>query len=1024
MADSGAVLGGIRVDIRGDWSGLASDLSAAEAAAARAAGTISGSFNAAIRPASQLVDQYGRAIQSAAAATNAASAPTDKLASSVSNLSRNIAAATSTTLILTDALQNNAQASAVAAVGATQSAAAIGQIGNQLKGALDALKQQGAAAASLKEGYLSLGLAVRTIRIAEMIARGTEAVYEFFAKIRDSKDNAVSAFQEIALAIQTTGDDLTLAKVKVDNLLAKLSGRPENAVSQSLAEGAIQADKYAKSLDEVLKRQVQASNQQQVTRLTSALSGQLATTPAKEILAGTSGTGAFVAQATKIAKDYAVQIAQATSATDQLALAQKRDAAIADAAAGPLQKLNELLADQQRFADLSKNRPGLAGPAVAQTRSDIATLQALITQAEVQTPTEARGRTAAQTELERQNAQRAAIIPASGNERALAAIREQIELQTKAGEDAIEIERAKRDAAIAAITDPHERAVAAANSELKAAQDKLALIKQIGAESLKQETPKIAEQGRLRAQGKEPEQATAATINAQREQQSLVAALKLKTEEAESAVTRATENTNKVIAEQARETAETIAASQARTQAIIEGAAAERTILEQERAIALASRATGDAKISMLREQAAAQSAIRNAEVVSLLERGSATVLTGDQVKGEAAIAEAIAKGAENRNKDYAAQTKINQAVMEERLQLAEIASQRSESLEKAGFEGQKQQVTAQYESVPLHSAQQRIAYEQQILAIQEQENARAVQLAEGLAIIKALMGDLVGSEKAYAQAAELAAKAANEDAAAKARIANQQAYAPGGGGQTSALQAYGNQVTADIQSVTNQIIPSIGNAIGQALTGPKQKGESEGTAIERALKNVGMHLLGDLIGKLITTTISNALSQIAAGWAQTWFLAATPRPLGFAGGGSPPLNVPSIVGERGPEIFVPRQAGTIIPNEYAMSSGLMAALGGLGNGNAGANPALFVPDSAISRAAGLSGTGMPGFASIGGSSSSSSVSFQISQMHVHGVATPKDFVRQLMHEMPNLLKTQGGPAFSPHSRAFQGASQ
>lgn len=35
----------------------------------------------------------------------------------------------------------------------------------------------------------------------------------------------------------------------------------------------------------------------------------------------------------------------------------------------------------------------------------------------------------------------------------------------------------------------------------------------------------------------------------------------------------------------------------------------------------------------------------------------------------------------------------------------------------------------------------------------------------------------------------------------------------------------------------------------------------------------------------------------------------------GFANGGDPPVGRPSIVGERGPEIFVPRTAGTIIPN-------------------------------------------------------------------------------------------------------------
>jgi lambda family phage tail tape measure protein len=43
---------------------------------------------------------------------------------------------------------------------------------------------------------------------------------------------------------------------------------------------------------------------------------------------------------------------------------------------------------------------------------------------------------------------------------------------------------------------------------------------------------------------------------------------------------------------------------------------------------------------------------------------------------------------------------------------------------------------------------------------------------------------------------------------------------------------------------------------------------------------------------------------------------------LGFADGGNPPVGRASIVGERGPELFVPRTAGTIIPNH---------ALGGMG---------------------------------------------------------------------------------------------
>ena len=48
---------------------------------------------------------------------------------------------------------------------------------------------------------------------------------------------------------------------------------------------------------------------------------------------------------------------------------------------------------------------------------------------------------------------------------------------------------------------------------------------------------------------------------------------------------------------------------------------------------------------------------------------------------------------------------------------------------------------------------------------------------------------------------------------------------------------------------------------------------------------------------------------------------------LGFANGGQPPVGKPSIVGENGPELFVPKTAGTIVPNG-----------GGSGAGGAGGN--------------------------------------------------------------------------------------
>lgn len=42
----------------------------------------------------------------------------------------------------------------------------------------------------------------------------------------------------------------------------------------------------------------------------------------------------------------------------------------------------------------------------------------------------------------------------------------------------------------------------------------------------------------------------------------------------------------------------------------------------------------------------------------------------------------------------------------------------------------------------------------------------------------------------------------------------------------------------------------------------------------------------------------------------------------GFANGGNPPVNKPSIVGEKGPELFVPKTQGTIIPNGASLGNG------------------------------------------------------------------------------------------------------
>jgi len=77
-----------------------------------------------------------------------------------------------------------------------------------------------------------------------------------------------------------------------------------------------------------------------------------------------------------------------------------------------------------------------------------------------------------------------------------------------------------------------------------------------------------------------------------------------------------------------------------------------------------------------------------------------------------------------------------------------------------------------------------------------------------------------------------------------------------------------------------------------------------------------GTSTLGDMLNnvadKFLDIALNQALFGNIAGDSVTGGLF---KLLGFANGGRPPVGKPSIVGEKGPELFVPRSSGTIVPN-------------------------------------------------------------------------------------------------------------
>ncbi len=101
-------------------------------------------------------------------------------------------------------------------------------------------------------------------------------------------------------------------------------------------------------------------------------------------------------------------------------------------------------------------------------------------------------------------------------------------------------------------------------------------------------------------------------------------------------------------------------------------------------------------------------------------------------------------------------------------------------------------------------------------------------------------------------------------------------------------------------QLILNDAVFSMADGIGQAV------------AQGRNLSDVFGNILKQIIGTGISATIFGGFSALTGGG----FSAGFDKFFGFAGGGRPVTGRPNLVGERGPEMFVPDQPGTIVPNQ------------------------------------------------------------------------------------------------------------
>ena len=114
------------------------------------------------------------------------------------------------------------------------------------------------------------------------------------------------------------------------------------------------------------------------------------------------------------------------------------------------------------------------------------------------------------------------------------------------------------------------------------------------------------------------------------------------------------------------------------------------------------------------------------------------------------------------------------------------------------------------------------------------------------------------------------------------------------------------------MSAVGEEIESSIKNNLRDAITGAKTFGE----AMTGVLNRIRDKILDAQIDKLIGG-FGEAFGKGASGGEKKGLGGFLGGILGglFANGGQPPVNKISVVGERGPELFIPTSKGTIIPN-------------------------------------------------------------------------------------------------------------
>jgi tape measure domain-containing protein len=130
---------------------------------------------------------------------------------------------------------------------------------------------------------------------------------------------------------------------------------------------------------------------------------------------------------------------------------------------------------------------------------------------------------------------------------------------------------------------------------------------------------------------------------------------------------------------------------------------------------------------------------------------------------------------------------------------------------------------------------------------------------------------------------------------------------------ETDKLAEKTEKLKEKMTAVGEEIESSIKNNLRDAITGAKSFGE----AMQGVLNKIRDKMLDKVLDNLFGG-FGEAFGKGASGGGGGGIGGFIGKIFGglFANGGQPPVNKISVVGERGPELFVPRSAGTVVPNQ------------------------------------------------------------------------------------------------------------